>query len=107
MNPISPDKERESVPAVMDSMATVCGRSWCGCGTSFFGYKGVLKRVLMRVDLPRPDSPVCQWGGQYTFGRGRVRRADGPTTMAVKWKPGNEKKRVSGGTRGGAHKCVY
>lgn len=46
-----------SVPALMLSMATVWGRSALGGRGSLGGYRRVLKRVLMRVDLPRPDSP--------------------------------------------------
>jgi hypothetical protein len=42
----------------MLSMATVFGRSACGGGTSLRAYRRVLKSVLIRVDLPRPDSPA-------------------------------------------------
>lgn len=45
-------------PALMLSMATVWGRSALGGVGSLGGYRVVLKRVLIRVDLPRPDSPV-------------------------------------------------
>lgn len=47
----------------MLSIATVCGRSALGGKGSLGGYSRVLKRVLMSVDLPRPDSPAmgtCQ-----------------------------------------------
>ena len=42
----------------MLSIETVLGLSVEGCKGSFGGYKVVLKRVLIRVDLPRPDSPA-------------------------------------------------
>ena len=45
------------LPALMLSIATVCGRSALGGKGSLGGYRPVLKRVLMRVDLPKPDSP--------------------------------------------------
>lgn len=45
------------VPAPMLSMATVLGLSSEGAKGTLGGYKVVLKRVLMRVDFPRPDSP--------------------------------------------------
>ncbi len=45
-------------PALMLSMATVEGRSALGGTGTLGGYSVVLKRVLMRVDLPRPDSPA-------------------------------------------------
>ena len=47
----------DSSPALILSMATVEGLSALGGSGSFGGYSGVLKRVLMSVDLPRPDSP--------------------------------------------------
>lgn len=45
-------------PALMLSMATVEGRSALGGMGTLGGYNVVLKRVLMSVDLPRPDSPA-------------------------------------------------
>lgn len=47
----------DSSPALMLSMATVEGLSALGGSGSFGGYNGVLNRVLMSVDLPKPDSP--------------------------------------------------
>ena len=44
----------------------------------------MLKRVLMRVDFPRPDSPKDKLGNKFNFER---KRANKPTTMAVNWKP--------------------
>ena len=38
-------------------MATVEGLSALGGSGSFGGYNGVLNRVFMSVDLPKPDSP--------------------------------------------------
>lgn len=46
------------VPAEMDSICTVLPLSWPGWGIDLGWYRGVSKRVLMSVDLPRPDSPV-------------------------------------------------
>jgi hypothetical protein len=45
-------------PALILSMATVVGRSEAGSRGVFWPYKVVSKRVLMSVDLPRPDSPL-------------------------------------------------
>ena len=39
-------------------ISTVLGVSPVGSLASFPGYRLVLKRVLTRVDLPRPDSPI-------------------------------------------------
>src|SRR3954469_24081905 len=48
-----------SMSALMDCMETVLGMmSWLGGLRSLGGYNDVLKRVLTRVDLPKPDSPV-------------------------------------------------
>ena len=41
------------------------------------------KRVLMRVDLPRPDSPALQHESRSTD----AASCYVPTTMAVNWKP--------------------
>lgn len=41
----------------MLSIATVFGLSVPGGMGSFGGYSVVLKRVLIRVDFPKPDSP--------------------------------------------------
>ncbi len=49
--------EQIDVPAPMLSMATVLGLSSEGAKGTLGGYRVVLKRVLMRVDFPRPDSP--------------------------------------------------
>jgi len=47
----------------MLSIATVLGRSAAGAKGSLAGYSGVLNRVLIKVDLPRPDSPEWRkWG---------------------------------------------
>jgi len=48
-----------SLPAPILSMATVLGRSAAGGRGSLGGYRVVLKRVLIKVDFPKPDSPVC------------------------------------------------
>ena len=50
-------------------METVLGRSALGGRGSFGAYKVVLKRVLTKVDLPKPDSPVqrSRWLGFLTF----------------------------------------
>ena len=52
--------EKRSRPALMLSMATVWGRSALGGRGSLGGYRVVLKRVLMSVDLPKPDSPASR-----------------------------------------------
>ena len=45
--------------ALIDWIETVLGMmSRLGPLRSFGGYKELLKRVLTRVDFPRPDSPV-------------------------------------------------
>ena len=47
-----------SISALIDCIETVFGeKSTLGPLRSFGGYKDVLKRVLTRVDFPRPDSP--------------------------------------------------
>ena len=76
--------------------------------------RDVLFRVQGRVEEGVDEGRLAEagfaWvkaGSQYTLGEGVGQgRADGPTTMAVKWKPGDERKRVSGGTRGCARVCV-
>src|SRR4051794_23560426 len=48
-----------SISALIDWIVTVFGMmSRLGSLRSFGGYKDVLKRVLTRVDFPRPDSPT-------------------------------------------------
>lgn len=44
----------------MLSIATVFGRSAEGGRGSLGGYNGVLNKVLIRVDFPKPDSPIEQ-----------------------------------------------
>jgi len=44
----------------MLSMLTVLPLSVPGAGTSLGEYSLVSNKVLISVDLPRPDSPVCQ-----------------------------------------------
>ena len=50
----------------MLSIATVFGRSAAGEMGSLGGYREVLKRVLMSVDFPSPDSPVGNCGVRDT-----------------------------------------
>lgn len=52
---------------------------------SLGGYSEVLKRVLTRVDLPRPDSPETQVSTTVTPAKYRVPCL--PTTITLKLKP--------------------
>jgi hypothetical protein len=56
-----PDLERDSLPAEILSILTVLPLSTPGAGTALGWYSLVSNRVLIRVDFPRPDSPVCQF----------------------------------------------
>lgn len=47
-----------SISEVMDLTSTVWGDSWVSSTFSLGGYNWVLKSVLTKVDLPRPDSPI-------------------------------------------------
>ena len=55
------------VPAPILSIATVLGLSSAGAKGTLGGYKVVLKSVLIRVDLPRPDSPSTRGNARKWF----------------------------------------
>lgn len=68
-----------------------------GLRTVVVRLRDVLFRVQGRVEegvdqgrLAETGFACVSIGVSTLLGRRRVRRADGPTTMAVKWKPGNE-----------------
>lgn len=56
-----PYLERDSLPAEILSILTVLPLSTPGAGIALGWYSLVSNRVLMRVDFPRPDSPICQF----------------------------------------------
>ena len=87
----APCSKNHNLPAVILSMDTVLDLSWAGPGIAFLPYKEVLKRVLMRVDFPNPDSPDKVEGRARALVRvllslgGRARESKEQETYRLPW----------------------